>query len=269
MIKEDHKSWVSEVYDRAASRYGKDGSSFFNYFGERLVEQVDIAAHHHVLDVATGRGAVLLPLAQAVGPLGRVVGIDISRQMLDETAREVRENNLSWVHLQHMDAECLDFTDSYFDTVFCGFALFFLPELPKALSEFKRVLKAGGTLAISTWGEDSQLDVRMRQLLTQIGDTRSLCVTPLWSAQQIQKAFEEADFSDIQICEESKVIVHRTPEAWWDSLWTHGTRAQLEQLSADQLADLRKKAVAKAAELASEQGIAEELRVFYAMAKKG
>jgi len=40
-----------------------------------------------VLDVATGRGAVLFPLAKAVGPLGKVVGIDISRQMVKEPHR--------------------------------------------------------------------------------------------------------------------------------------------------------------------------------------
>lgn len=141
-----HKQWVSEIFDRTAPEYGKKSSSFFSYFGNRLVEQVDIPSNSHILDVATGRGAVLFPLAQAVGPSGKVVGIDISRQMIKETSKDVIERNLNWVELQHMDAEQLDFPNNSFDFVFCGFALFFLPSISTALSEFKRVLKPGGML---------------------------------------------------------------------------------------------------------------------------
>ena len=50
----------------------------------------------------------------------------------------------------HMDAEKLEFPDNSFDFVFCGFALFFFPSILKAVSEFKRVLKPGGRLVVST-----------------------------------------------------------------------------------------------------------------------
>ncbi len=122
----DHKKWVSEIFDRTASEYGKKSSSFFSYFGKRLVEQVNVLPGHHVLDIATGRGAVLFPLADAVGPLGKVVGIDISQQMIAETSIEVLERDIHWVKLLCMDAENLNFPDSSFDSVFCGFGLFFL-----------------------------------------------------------------------------------------------------------------------------------------------
>lgn len=70
----DHKKWVSEIFDRAASEYGKKSSSFFSYFGKRLVEHVNVLPGQHVLDIATGRGAVLFPLTDAVGPLGKFKG---------------------------------------------------------------------------------------------------------------------------------------------------------------------------------------------------
>src|SRR5437588_1978458 len=106
-----HKQWVSEIFDRAAAEYGKKINSFFSYFGKRLVEQVDVPPNAHILDVATGRGAVLFPLAEAVGPLGKVVGIDISEQMLRETAKEVLERDIDWVELLCMDAEQLSFSN--------------------------------------------------------------------------------------------------------------------------------------------------------------
>ena len=55
MIGDDHKQWVSQVFDRAAPEYGKKSSSFFGYFGRRLVEQAELKPHHRVLDVAIGK----------------------------------------------------------------------------------------------------------------------------------------------------------------------------------------------------------------------
>ena len=82
---EHHKQWVGKVFDCAASQYGEGSCSFFSYFGKQLVKHVPVAAKWQALDVATGKGAVLFPLAEKVGPSGKVVGIDISKQMLAET----------------------------------------------------------------------------------------------------------------------------------------------------------------------------------------
>lgn len=264
----DHKKWVSEIFDRAASEYGKKGCTFFNYFGKRLVEQVAVHPTQQVLDVATGRGAVLFPLAEAVGPLGKVVGIDISRQMVKETSQELTEKNIHWAELQWMDAEHLNFSDQCFDFVFCGFALFFLPSIPNALSEFKRVLKPGGRLVVSTWGDDSELDKWVSDETKKLCITKGLIATPLWSESELRTALEDASFNAIQITEETKMFSYRTAEEWWDSLWSHGTRARLEQLSSDQLATLREKALEKANGLDNGNGIEEELHVFYGIASK-
>lgn len=264
----DHKKWVSEIFDRTASEYGKKSSSFFSYFGKRLVEQVNVLPGQHVLDIATGRGAVLFHLADAVGPLGKVVGIDISQQMIAETSIEVLERDIHWVKLLCMDAEHLDFPDSSFDSVFCGFGLFFLPSVPTALSEFKRVLKPQGKLVISTWGEDSTLDLLINDEIKKLSVTNSLVATPLWSDREITKILNEASFKDIQIFEETKAFSHGTAEEWWNSLWSHATRAKLEQISSDNVANLREQVLKKASGLDKGQGIAEDLNVFYGIGQK-
>lgn len=117
-----HKQWVERIFDCVARQYGEGSCSFFNYFGKQLAEQVPLAPNYHVLDIATGKGAVLFPLAEKIGPLGRVVGIDISKQMLEETSIAVQRRNIDWIDLIQMDAEQLDFPDNSFDVVFCGFA---------------------------------------------------------------------------------------------------------------------------------------------------
>lgn len=263
-----HKQWVSEIFDRAASQYGKKSSSFFTYFGKRLVEQFKVLPNQHVLDVATGRGAVLFPLAEAVGPLGKVVGIDISPQMLKETSTEVLARHLNWVELQCMDAEQLSFPDNSFDCIFCGFALFFFPSILRALSEFKRVLKPSGRLVVSIWGKDSELDAWINAEIKLLRHTQGLAATPLWSEQEPLKVLQDAGFNEIQIVEETKTFSHHTAQEWWDSLWDHGTRARLEQLSSDQVTGLREKALKKAASLHREEGIPEALQVFYGIAKR-
>lgn len=140
-----HKQWVSKVFDCAASQYGEGSCSFFNYFGKRLVDQAPVKSGQHALDVAVGKGAILFPLAEKLSPLGRIVGIDISEQMLKETSTVAQKRDIDWIELLQMDAEQLDFPDNSFDAVFCGFALFFFPSMSKALSEFRRVLKPNGT----------------------------------------------------------------------------------------------------------------------------
>ena len=90
---EHHKQWVGKVFDCAASQYGEGSCSFFNYFGKQLVEHVPVAAKWQALDIATGKGAVLFPLAERVGHSGKVVGVDISKQMLAETSIAVQKRD--------------------------------------------------------------------------------------------------------------------------------------------------------------------------------
>ena len=56
--------------------------AYHDHFGERLVELAGVGPGDAVLDVACGRGAVLVPAATRVGPVGRVVGVDLSPVMV-------------------------------------------------------------------------------------------------------------------------------------------------------------------------------------------
>ncbi|MBS3904898.1 MAG: methyltransferase domain-containing protein [Simkania sp.] len=264
----DHKNRVGNVFDRAAPQYGGKSCSFFNYFGKRLVDQVDISVNQCVLDVATGRGAVLFPLAQTIGPLGQVIGIDISKQMLHETELEAKKRDLTWVHLQYMDAEHLDFPDNFFDSVFCGFGLFFFPSLPTALSEFNRVLKPGGKLGVSIWGKNSELDAWINGETKKLCNKSGLATVSLQSEHALRASLNTAQFKNIQIIEETKTFFYDTPEEWWNSLWTHGRRAILEQLSPEQITGLCEQAIKTAQNLVTDGGVPEELQVFYGVAQK-
>jgi ubiquinone/menaquinone biosynthesis C-methylase UbiE len=84
-----------------------------------------------------------------------VVGIDISEQMIDALNRSIDADGLRHVQVQLMDAETLTFDDSSFDALTCAFAVFHFPHRVPAFAGFARVLKPGGTIAFSTFANDS------------------------------------------------------------------------------------------------------------------
>ena len=101
------KETVAQIFDRAASVY--DQSGIFAYFGERLATLAQVAHGARVLDVATGRGAVLFPAAIRIGTQGHVCGIDLSARMVQETGLEIKRRRLQNAKVVKMDAEALDF----------------------------------------------------------------------------------------------------------------------------------------------------------------
>ncbi len=77
----NHEAMKKEVvgmYDRAAPLYGQVGTKQFTYFGSLLIERLALPAGAQVLDLASGRGAILLAAAEKVGAACRVVGIDLA-----------------------------------------------------------------------------------------------------------------------------------------------------------------------------------------------
>lgn len=235
------KERVIGVFNRAAATYDRVGPRFFSHFGQRLVDCAALAPGSCVLDVAAGRGAVLFPTAERVVPGGRVVGIDLSEDMVRETNAEVASAGWRHVEMRRMDAEQLDFPDAAFDGVLCGFALWFFPNPDAALREFIRVLKPGGVLGLSTWSEGNPAQVFARKMLrpflppgVSAGTTRQDAIqfnTPA----QIQTAMQQAGFNNIRVSVEEIDFVYRDGHDWWASLWSMGTRASLEKLGPDVL----------------------------------
>src|SRR5688572_28286021 len=149
---QDKKDILQGVFTRSAASY--EHIRYFPIFGEWLVETAKIPKGASVLDVACGRGAVLFPAAKRVGTGGQVIGIDLADGMARETEMEIQRRGLQQAEARQMDAEHLTFADSTFDVVLCGFSLQFFPHLGQALSEFHRVLKSGGQIAVTTWSSD-------------------------------------------------------------------------------------------------------------------
>src|SRR5215471_4853979 len=88
------KTQIRATFDRLAAEYDATVPGCFSYFGRRLVRCVGIGPGARVLDVATGRGAVLFPAIEGAGPSGHVVGIDLAEQMVRTTNAEASARGL-------------------------------------------------------------------------------------------------------------------------------------------------------------------------------
>ena len=118
-----------------------------------MLELASPAVDEEVLDIACGTGLVSFEAARAVGPNGRVLGIDLSQQMIDSAERRARDLKLSNCSFLRMDAETLALPDASFDIALCGLGLMYVPDPEKALREIRRILRPGGRVSVAVWGD--------------------------------------------------------------------------------------------------------------------
>ena len=150
---------------RRVQRYGWDlaAAAYETLWQAQLAEAqaallalAELAPGERVLDVASGTGLISFAAAQAVGPAGQVLGVDLSGKMIDAASDAARRRGLGQVAFARMDAESLDLADASFDVVLCGLGLMYLPGPEQALREMRRALRPGGRIALAVWGDRSR-----------------------------------------------------------------------------------------------------------------
>jgi ubiquinone/menaquinone biosynthesis C-methylase UbiE len=147
---DEQKRRVTATFNNLAPTY--DRLHFLQLIGKRLVENAHLHPGARVLDMATGTGVVALAAAEIVGSSGRVVGVDLSPEMLERAREKSAAAGLNQVTFQQGDAEHLDFPDASFDVVLCSSSLFFMPDMAAVLREWRRVLVPDGKVGFSSFG---------------------------------------------------------------------------------------------------------------------
>jgi ubiquinone/menaquinone biosynthesis C-methylase UbiE len=102
-----------------------------------------------VLDIGSGGGLDSLVAAWMVGPGGKVVGLDLSPEMVARAYENLRQTDLSNVVFQEFSGEDLPFADGSFDVVLSNGVFNLIPGKGRMLQEACRVLKPGGRLLIA------------------------------------------------------------------------------------------------------------------------
>jgi len=118
---------------------------------EILIDRANAAAGERVIDVGCGCGDIAISLAKRVGATGHVVGVDISRPML-ERARQIAPASLP-VSFVLADATVYPFEPGGFDLLVSRFGVMFFADPALSFSNLHRALRPCGRLAFACWRE--------------------------------------------------------------------------------------------------------------------
>lgn len=269
------KREIAELYDGVAASYDRSGPGFHAHFGRRLVELSRVSEGGAVLDVATGRGAVLFAAAEKVGAGGRVTGIDISENMVGMSAREIARRGMRNVTVRRMDAEQLDFPDATFDHVLCASALFYFPNIERLLAEFYRVLKPGGRFAGLLWGEYDARWYWLADLLISAfppGFTFPSHWPQSWGStlppEKLEATLDQAGFADVHTLTDSVEFEYADAEEWWSVMMSSASRFAWDAMTPEVRDSCKGQAFAKLGELKRAGGIHHLLTTLVTLADK-
>ncbi|GAB4529239.1 MAG: hypothetical protein OHK0046_48980 [Anaerolineae bacterium] len=264
-MQNDTKQDVIGMFHRAASLYDQVGTKRFTYFAQRLVDVLSIPQGACVLDVACGRGALLLAMAEKVGETGRVIGVDLAPGMVMETKIDIGQRGLRQADVMLMDGDYPAFRAESFDFIVCGFALHFL-DYPVLLPKLLHLLKPGGSFAAILPDMPSQAaDLAPWNWLfslTKAVFPPDFTPPPAWIApRRLNKpdlahaAFTAAGFTDVQTQNHEVTLYFRDEDDWWDWEWSQGSRFWLEGMTPEGLERFQRESYQHLAAMKTPQGI--------------
>ena len=117
------------------------------------LELLGLQPGEHVLDVGSGPGYLLSEMGAAVGENGAVHGVDASSAMNAIASRRTADQ--PWVHIDEGDVLELPYADGTFDAAVSVQVYEYVADMPRALSELRRVLRPGGRALIVDTDWDS------------------------------------------------------------------------------------------------------------------
>jgi ubiquinone/menaquinone biosynthesis C-methylase UbiE len=153
---EDYRQASLEIWDRMAAGWECDRRGVWDSsraVGEWLVDALDPQPGETVLELAAGVGDTGIAAASRLGPSGKLISTDFSQQMVDAARRRAEELGSSNVEFRTMDAERMDLDDDSVDGVVCRWGYMLMADPAAALAETRRVLRPGGRVALSVWGD--------------------------------------------------------------------------------------------------------------------
>jgi SAM-dependent methyltransferase len=168
----------------------------------RLLERAGIASGMHVADLGCGVGTVTAELAHLVGPGGRVVGIDVSRDQLAQARDRLADPIFRHVSFVEASATGTSLPDASFDLIYCRFLLLHLVQPHQALREMHRLLRPGGIIVcedgdLTSAGSEPPSALNLfAELFGRLGPIRSVDYT---LGRRLYHVVREAGFRSARI----------------------------------------------------------------------
>lgn len=156
-------AWQVGVWNRISEIYLREIDQRFAPVVDAVVTRAKLAAGESVLDLGTGTGAVAERAAVGVRPKGKVVGLDISTDMLALARRRLVAQGLDNFDLLEGRAESIPVASNAFDIVLACVSMMYVIDREAAAREIARVLRPGGRFIAAVWAGPEQCDIVLFQ----------------------------------------------------------------------------------------------------------
>ena len=163
------------------------------------VALASLGAGETVLDLGSGAGFDCFLAASKVGRMGRVIGIDMTPEMIERARENARRGNYQNVEFRLGEIENIPVADNFVDVVISNCVINLSPEKERVFQEAFRVLKPGGRLMISDI-------VLLKELPEFIKDSVAAyigCLSGAMMKGDYLEAIEKAGFREVSIIDEA------------------------------------------------------------------
>src|SRR6266498_3614416 len=148
-----------------------------------------------VLDLGSGAGFDCFLAARSVGPTGRVLGVDMTPEMLAKARANAVKSGVSDVEFRLGEIEALPVGDSSVDVIISNCVINLSPDKPRVFREALRVLKPGGRVAVADIVRSAELPWELAADLA----SHCACVAGAASVDELEAVLREAGFAGIRV----------------------------------------------------------------------
>jgi ubiquinone/menaquinone biosynthesis C-methylase UbiE len=148
-----------------------------------------------VIDLGSGAGFDCFLAAQQVGPTGRVIGVDMTHEMLRKARENTAKAGAANVEFRLGELEHLPIADNTADVVISNCVINLVPDKAQVFREAFRVLKPGGRLAVSDIVNTAPLPPDLQGDASLVRE----CLVGAATADRIDAWLREAGFTAVQI----------------------------------------------------------------------
>jgi SAM-dependent methyltransferase len=212
-----------DMFESIAEQYDQSGVPWFQPIARVLVDLLEPQPGERFLELGSGRGAATVPLAEAVGPDGRVDALDIAPSMVRLLREDLERSGVTNARVAVGDAADPQPPDTAYDGIVSSLVLFFLPDPATALSRWYDHVRAGARVGIATFPVPTGRFAEILALVVEFaGDAPSpRGETPFDSDDGVEALFTQAGFVGVSSTSVTQVV----PFADTGQLraWTMGT----------------------------------------------
>jgi len=151
-----------------------------------------------VLDLGSGAGIDCFLAAKKVGPAGRVIGVDMTPEMIDRARENARKNGAANVEFRLGEIENLPAADGSVDVIISNCVINLSTDKPRVFREAFRVLRPGGRMMVS----DLVLQKPLPQAIRESIEAYVACIAGAMVKDDYLGAIREAGFTAVDIVSE-------------------------------------------------------------------